>query len=250
MGDLRDTYRGQDDVRAAQSRASRGIADQVGLVAQKLSGHIAKDLACALVGGGVEVACDQRIAQNERNNGAGGDAAAIAGRGVVRIRGVPGASFVVANDRFIKTIEKCQTRAYYSNLLKHLKAEEAGRPLFTPAVQVFYAFREAMKEILENGGVQVRIDEYKKIVHSLRSGLKKMNMRFFLPEKVMSNTMTLIYLPRGHNYEILHRSLKKKGYIIYSSAGKLAKDTFRLGTVGVISEKDITKFIEVFKELL
>ena len=66
----------------------------------------------------------------------------------------------------------------------------------------------------------------------------------------MSNTMTSVYLPQGYDYQTLHDQCKREGYVIYASQGKLAKNTFRLGTVGLISKKDIEGFLNVLKSLL
>ena len=71
-----------------------------------------------------------------------------------------------------------------------------------------------------------------------------------LPEKLMSNTMTVVYMPEGKSYKWLHDELKKRGFVIYASAGKLSGATFRLGTVGIISKKEINAFLCILRKLL
>lgn len=173
----------------------------------------------------------------------------ITGSANKSIRGVPGASFALVSQRFIKTAEECRQSAYYASLLRHLDSEEKGETPFTPAVQVFYAFREALEELLEEG-VGSRIDQYRTISKMLREGLRSINLKFYLPDSAMSNTMTAVYLPHDYDYEALHDQCKQRGYVIYASQGKLAANTFRLGTVGVISKSDIEGFLNVLRELL
>ena len=173
----------------------------------------------------------------------------IAGSANKCIRGVPGASFPVVGDRFLRVAENCQSPAYYAGLLRHLNEEEKGETPFTPAVQVFYAFREALRELLDEG-VDSRVEHYRNISQILREGLRSIGLESYLPDSAMSNTMTAVYLPQGYDYESLHDRCKQRGYVIYASQGKLAKSTFRLGTVGLISESDIEGFLNVLQSLL
>lgn len=95
-----------------------------------------------------------------------------------------------------------------------------------------------------------RIGQFSRISGILRAGLKKLDMKFYIPEKSMSNTMTSVFLSEGNDYPSLYRACKDKGYVIYASQGALAKDTFRLGTVGLISEEDIRGFLVVMGGIL
>lgn len=164
------------------------------------------------------------------------------------IRGVPGASFIVASEKFIDMVKKGQRQTYYADFLAHLMAEEEGEPPFTPAVQVFYAFREALKETLEEGVAQ-RISHYQNISGLLRDGLKRLGLKMYLSESIISNTMTMVYLPEKFTYTLLHDVCKKRGYVIYGSQGHLKDKTFRLGTVGVVSDRDIQGFIKCLEQI-
>ncbi len=165
------------------------------------------------------------------------------------IRGVPGASFAVVSDRFIKEIEVCRNPIFYGDLLKYIDAEGNGETPFTPAVQVFYAFREALRETLEEG-IDNRIKRYRVVAKRLRDGLVSIGLEFYIPEAAMSNTMTAVYLPDGFDYKTLHDRCKQRGYVIYPSQGDLARTTFRLGTVGIIAERDIDNFLDVFRSII
>ena len=165
------------------------------------------------------------------------------------IRAVAGISFVIASPNFIKTVKKCHSRSYCADLLLHQRMEsERQQTPFTPPVQAFYAFKEALKG-LKREGVDNRIKKYKETACLLREGLKKIGVKLFLPEDLMSNTMTVVYTPQGKAYSTLHSELKKRGFVIYASQGILSKNTFRLGTVGIITKKDIERFLAIFKDL-
>jgi aspartate aminotransferase-like enzyme len=89
-------------------------------------------------------------------------------------------------------------------------------PPFTPGVQTYYAFREALRELLEEG-VDARIEHYRIIARELRTGLQNIGLSLYIPEAVMSNTMTTIHMPAGWSYDVLHEQCRQQGYVIYKS---------------------------------
>lgn len=164
-------------------------------------------------------------------------------------RGVPGVSFAVVSEDFVTTAEKRDRRTYYSDLITHLERERKGETPFTPPVHSLFAFREALREILEEG-VENRIAHYKNISKLLRAGLKDLGLKLYLPEEQYSNTMTSVYLPPGFSYEELHDLLKERGFVIYNSQGFLRGKVFMLGVVGLINEQDIGNFLEALDEVI
>ena len=106
-----------------------------------------------------------------------------------------------------------------------------------------------LKKLIEEG-VPNRIAHYQGIAESLRNGLSSLELAFLVPREQMSNTMTSVMLPEGVSYADLHRPLKEQGYVIYKSQSHLAETTFRLGTVGLITQDDIRGFLQSLKEVL
>jgi len=164
-------------------------------------------------------------------------------------RGVPGVSFAILSKDFVTVAKKRNRHTYYSDLLTHLGQEKKGETPFTPPVHSLFAFREALREILEEG-VEARIAHYKNISRLLRAGLKDLGLKLYLPEKHYSNIMTSVYLPAGFSYEELHDLVKERGFIIYNSQGFLRGKVFMLGVVGLINERDIRNFLETLSEVI
>ncbi len=165
------------------------------------------------------------------------------------LRGVPGVGFVVASNEFLEVIAKRRPVAFSTDLVGTLSKEEDGETPFTPPVQTMYALREAARELLEEG-VGNRIVHYQSIANSLRDGLSAMELSFLVPREQMSNTMTSVMLPDGFSYGELHQPLKDQGYVIYKSQGDLSETTFRLGTIGVITQDDISGFLSGLRQVL
>ena len=112
-----------------------------------------------------------------------------------------------------------------------------------------YALREASRELLEEG-VSNRIYHYQDIAKTLRDGLSDLGMDFLTRREHLSNTMTTVMMPEGASYIGLHSSLKETGYVIYKSQGHLSETTFRLGTIGVLTQDDINGFLGALKKVL
>jgi len=165
------------------------------------------------------------------------------------LRGVPGIGFVVVSAEFREAISHRHQVAFSTDLVSTLDREERGETPFTPPVQTIYALREASAELLEEG-VSSRITHYQDIAKSLRDGLTSLELSFLVPREYLSNTMTTVTMPEGISYEDLHRPLKEQGYVIYKSQGHLSESTFRLGTVGVLSQDDVSGFLGALSHLL
>ena len=164
-------------------------------------------------------------------------------------RGVPGVAFAILSKDFLSIARKRERRTYYSDLITHLEREMKEETPFTPPVHALFAFREALRETLEEG-VENRISHYRDISGLLRQGLKDIGLRFFLPERLYSNTMTSVYLPPGVTYQKLHDRIKEKGFVIYNFQGHLQGKVFMLGVVGLINKQDIVNFLAVLREVL
>ena len=162
---------------------------------------------------------------------------------------MPGIGFVVVSAEFREAISHRHQVAFSTDLVSTLDREERGETPFTPPVQTIYALREASAELLEEG-VSSRITHYQDIAKSLRDGLTSLELSFLVPREYLSNTMTTVTMPEGISYEDLHRPLKEQGYVIYKSQGHLSESTFRLGTVGVLSQDDVSGFLGALSHLL
>ena len=166
------------------------------------------------------------------------------------IQGLPGLSFIVIKQDEIKRLRNIPPRSLYLNLIAQLdEQEEKGECPFTPSVHTFYAFEEALEELLEEG-VQNRINRYRKASSYLRDEFKRIGLELLLPDELLSNTITALHLPTNMIYAHLHDSLKERGFIIYAGQGQLNKKIFRIANMGEISMEDLKSLIKNLQEVL
>mgnify|MGYP003969692067 FL=1 len=166
------------------------------------------------------------------------------------IQGLPGLSFVLLKQNEVDRMRNIPPRSLYFNVISQLdEQEQKGECPFTPSVHTFYAFEEALDELLEEG-VQGRLSRYKKASSYLRKEFKRLNLDLLLPEELLSNTITALYLPKNMTYTHLHDSLKERGFIIYAGQGELNKTIFRIANMGELTMDDLEALIANLQEVL
>ncbi|MBI3355476.1 MAG: alanine--glyoxylate aminotransferase family protein [Nitrospirae bacterium] len=171
----------------------------------------------------------------------------VAGTAGKCIQGFPGVSFVLVRKGFVEKMRAYPKRSWYLHLTHYIDNEGRGTIPFTPAVQVYYAFDEALSELLEEG-VANRIQRYKKAATLIRERLAKLGVRTLLPPDRQSNTITAFHLPEGVSYQQLHDRLKAKGYVIYAGQGNLESKIFRVANMGALTEAQFTGFLDAFEQ--
>ena len=163
------------------------------------------------------------------------------------IHGLPGVSFVLHRKKDFSRVKDIPARSVYFALTEHLKAQEQGDTLFTPAIQAHYALNTALEELLEET-VDGRIERYRKVAKDLRKGFKEIGLEFLIPESHQSNCLTALKLPNGISYDWLHDKLKENDFIIYAGQGLFNKKIFRIANMGNIQDGEFTRCLKVLKK--
>ncbi len=165
------------------------------------------------------------------------------------LQGLPGVSFVFVRRSELARLKAIPERSHYFNLYKNHRAQENGDTLFTPAVQVHYAFDAALDELLEET-VEGRIQRYRRAADLLRRGFQDMGLEFVVDEAYLSNTLTALKLPKGVSYAGLHDRLKEKGFVIYAGQKKLSETIFRIANMGDITTEEFQRLLDALRSCL
>ena len=172
----------------------------------------------------------------------------VAGTAGKCIQGFPGVSFVLVRKGFLERMRVYPKRSWYLHLTHYVDDHGQGTVPFTPAVQVYYAFDEALNELLEEG-VQKRIQRYKKMAMLIRERMTKLGIKPVLTPDRLSNTITAYYLPEGLTYQSLHDRLKEQGYVIDAGQGNLENKIFRVANMGALTEAQFTSFLDAVERI-
>lgn len=171
----------------------------------------------------------------------------VAGTAGKCIQGIPGVSFVLVRKGFVERMRAYPKRSWYLHLTHYIDNDGRGTVPFTPAVQIYYAFDEALSELLEEG-VANRIHRYKRMAAIIRDRMAKLGIKPVLPPDHQSNTITAYYVPDGVSYQSLHDRLKAAGYVIYAGQGNLENRIFRVANMGALTESQFTGFLDAFEQ--
>lgn len=177
---------------------------------------------------------------------AGSNIYMVAGTSGKCIQGFPGVSFVLVRKGFLERMRAYPKRSWYLHLTHYVDDQGRGVVPFTPAVQIYYAFDEALNELLEEG-VAKRIQRYKRMATLIRERMAKLGLKPVLPPDLQSNSITAYYLPEGLSYQTLHDRLRARGYVIYAGQGNLENKIFRIANMGALSEAQFVEFLDVFE---
>ncbi|TKB79718.1 MAG: aminotransferase class V-fold PLP-dependent enzyme [Nitrospira sp.] len=180
---------------------------------------------------------------------AGSKLPVVAGTAGKCIQGFPGVSFVLIRKGFLERMRTYPKRTIYLHLPHYYEEQERGSIPFTPAVQLYYAFDEALSELLEEG-VANRIQRYKQAATLIRKRMTALGVIALLPPELQSNTITSYHLPTGLSYPVLHDRLKERGYVIYAGQGPLAEKIFRVANMGALTLQDFEGFLAAFQDLI
>jgi len=165
------------------------------------------------------------------------------------LQGLPGVSFVLVRNEEWPRLEQVPVRSVYFNLTKNYQAQAKGDTLFTPSIQIHYAFEAALEELLEET-VSGRITRYRSAADLLREGFRELGLELWVPQERLSNTLTSLKLPEGLTYPALHDRLREEGFVIYAGQGGLTQKIFRIANMGDIKKDEFQNLLMALKKCL
>ena len=166
------------------------------------------------------------------------------------IQGVPGFGFVIATHNAMASIQG-QARSLSLDLYDQWRCmeDDHGKWRFTSPTHCVRAFRQALNELAEEGGVAARFERYRNNQQTLVSGMRSLGLRCLLEDRYQSPIITAFLNPASPAYEFerFYQSLKRKGFVIYP--GKVtSEDTFRIGNIGEVDCGDIQRLLSAVEE--
>jgi aspartate aminotransferase-like enzyme len=162
----------------------------------------------------------------------------------------PGMAMVSISGEGWAAYEKATMPRFYWDFGKAKTYLEKGQNPWTPAVSVVFALSVAMDMILKEG-IQNIFERHKRIGQMTREGVKALGLSVFADEKYASNTVSAVAGSHGLDIARL-RQLMQAEHGIVLSGGQQSLDgkIFRIGHLGMVSEKDIEELLAALKETL
>jgi 2-aminoethylphosphonate-pyruvate transaminase len=165
--------------------------------------------------------------------------------------GVPGFGFVVAKKEVLEQT-KGNARSLVLDLYDQWKGfEKDGQFRFTPPTHSIMAFKQALLELKQEGGIKARAARYRENYETLVDGMRNLGFTEYLDPKLQGYVIVSFYYPDHPNFKFdeFYQNLNDKGYVIYP--GKLSNaDCFRIGTCGRLFKTDMQDLLNAIKETL
>jgi 2-aminoethylphosphonate-pyruvate transaminase len=211
-----------------------GILNPIGEIAEACRTHNAKLMIDAIASfGGIEIDAPAL------------DAEAIMISPNKCFEAVPGIAFVLAKK---DSLRKGMGRAPSSVLdlsAQWAFMEENGCFRTTPPTHVLLAMNKAAEVHKAEGGISARNARYRLYWQRLVDGLRQRGFATFLPDEHASPIIATFHDPDDPNYtfEAFYAAIERRGFLIFP--GRLTSaHTFRIGTMGDLTEGDISLIID------
>lgn len=166
------------------------------------------------------------------------------------IQGVPGFSFVISKRDLIEN-SKGNASTISLDLYAQYVTMKDGKWRYTSPTHVVLAFRQALEELRLEGGVKARHQRYCQNQTVLTQGMQELGFTPYIDTEIQSPIITTFLYPEQQriDFKQMYDYLKKQGYVIYP--GKLTEvDTFRIGNIGDIHEKDMKNLVSIMDDYL
>ncbi|MFD1259364.1 2-aminoethylphosphonate--pyruvate transaminase [Entomomonas asaccharolytica] len=160
------------------------------------------------------------------------------------LEGVPGMGFVFIRKAILDSCEGNSHSLAMDLYDQYIYMERTGQWRFTPPTHVVAALAEAMKQFIEEGGQPARLARYNNNCQVLLDGLATLGFKPFLKPEYISPIIITFLAPQDSHYDFkqFYSLVKAAGFMLYP--GKLtAIETFRVGCIGAIGEKEMRQVI-------
>lgn len=167
------------------------------------------------------------------------------------IEGIPGFAFAIAQRDALQKA-KGQGRSLSLDLYDQWHGLETnGQFRFTPPTLSMMAFRQALKELEEEGGIAAREKRYRTNKSILDNGMAALGFKQYLKPEIQGHIITSFLYPEhpAFHFETFYRKLSDRNFVIYP--GKLSKtNAFRIGNIGHIFPEDVQALVKAIGEIL
>ena len=149
----------------------------------------------------------------------------------------PGLSFNAVSKKALEASEGANLPSSYWDWQDMLNANKEGVFPYTPATNLLYGLREAIRMLLEEGLEQV-FSRHRRLADAARSAVKAWELELnALNPGEYSNSLTAVLLPHGHDADGFRKVvLENFNVSLGNGLGKLSGKLFRIGHLGDFNE--------------
>ncbi len=149
----------------------------------------------------------------------------------------PGLAAVAVSDRGYNALH--EESSFYTSLKAHIDALEENDTPFTPAVPLFFAYRESLRLVKEEG-LENRIRRTAGLGEATRAAVEAIDLAMFPRAGFESNTVSAIRYPPGVDDKKFRNVLENEHRtVVQGGQAHLKGKIFRIGHMGIVSLADL-----------
>jgi alanine-glyoxylate transaminase/serine-glyoxylate transaminase/serine-pyruvate transaminase len=150
----------------------------------------------------------------------------------------PGLSFNAVSAKAREAAKQARLPKVYWRWEDMIRANQSGFFPYTPATNLLYGLREALKMLLEEEGLEKVFARHARLAEAARRAVRAWGLEILCRnESEYSNTLTAVLLPDGHNADKLRGTiLERFDMSLGTGLGKVQGKVFRIGHLGDFNE--------------
>ena len=150
----------------------------------------------------------------------------------------PGLGFNAISDKALKANTTASLPKSYWSWDEMLKANKSGFFPYTPATNLLYGLREALRMLLDEEGFENVLQRHARHGAATRAAVRAWGLDIVAEDPAeYSNSLTAVYTPEGHNADRLRQIiLEQFDMSLGTGLGKLAGRAFRIGHLGAFND--------------
>jgi 2-aminoethylphosphonate-pyruvate transaminase len=157
------------------------------------------------------------------------------------LHGLPGVSFVLCG---VPPPDEPR-RTYYL----HLPMYAGDSAPLTPPVPALLAFRQALRELDDQGGPAARGERYARQAARVREALRGLGMTTPVPDTEASCALTMATVPDGWSAQEWLDANLERGFMLYGCKGVLEDRCFQVSTMGEVTDAMVDAWLDVAHDL-
>ena len=150
----------------------------------------------------------------------------------------PGLGFNAVTDKALAATREARLPRAYWRWEEMIAANKTGYFPYTPATNLLYGLREALKMLIEEEGLDRVFARHARLAEATRRAIRAWGFEILcLDPAEYSNTLTAVLVPDGHNADTLRKLiLDRFDLSLGTGLGKLQGKVFRIGHLGDFNE--------------
>jgi aspartate aminotransferase-like enzyme len=162
----------------------------------------------------------------------------------------PGLALLSVSAKVVEYLRRSPPKTRYFEIPRYLEYGARGETPFTPALPLFYALDEALKELLEEGLAR-RVERHDKMSRMLYDGLASLGLEPVSEGSVRSKTVVASFYPEGVEDVAFRRAMARgRGVVVAGGFGPFAGKVFRVGCMGQINEDSVGRTLKAVGETI